>query len=117
MLAFQTNQAYIEDIKPLIIEHKPSRDNFKDIISENTSDTLNQIVCDSESPNNLDKMLFHDLSDAQSPIPHGHNADPVYLSIIRLCFWDRKLQEIEHEEIKEVILNHLNKIHEELDPN
>lgn len=25
-----------------------------------------------------------------------------FLSVIRLCFWDRKLQEIEHEEIKEV---------------
>lgn len=30
------------------------------------------------------------------------NDDQMYLSIIRLCFWERKLQEIEDEEIKEV---------------
>ena len=35
--------------------------------------------------------------------------DTMYLSIIRLCFWERKLQEIEHEEIKEVIICELNR--------
>ena len=32
----------------------------------------------------------------------GCSAGPVYLSILRLCFWDRKLQENEYEEIKKV---------------
>jgi hypothetical protein len=31
------------------------------------------------------------------------NDNQIYLSIIRICFWDRKFQEVEHEEIKEVI--------------
>jgi hypothetical protein len=30
------------------------------------------------------------------------NSSQNYLSVVRLCFWDRKLQEIEQEEIKEV---------------
>ena len=95
---------YMEDIKPMLVESKVGghgRDSFKDILTDNPADTLNQLVCDAAS----DKILFcqelneEPLSDLTSL---NSGSDPVYLSIIRLCFWDRKLQEIEHEEIKEV---------------
>ena len=91
----------------MLIDQKICSDNFKDILTENPTDTLNQIVCDAaqhDSPQmNMDKMLLQELNDPQSPMSNVNGSqDPVYLSIIRLCFWDRKLQEIEHEEIKEV---------------
>ena len=72
---------------------------MKDIISDASENTLNQIIC--EESQNLENMLFQDMNPS---IVAGSSSggDPVYLSIVRLCFWDRKLQEIEHEEIKEV---------------
>lgn len=73
------------------------QDNMKDIISDASENTLNQIIC--EESQNLENMLFQDMNPA---IVSSSSQDPVYLSIVRLCFWDRKLQEIEHEEIKEV---------------
>jgi hypothetical protein len=30
--------------------------------------------------------------------------DKIYLTILRLCFWDRKLQEVEQDEIRQVII-------------
>jgi hypothetical protein len=42
----------------------------------------------------------------QETYDYKSTSGPIYLSIIRLCFWDRKLQEIEQDEIKEVILNY-----------
>ena len=77
----------IEDIKPLInMSDKMARQDF---ILENPQLT---------EGDNADKLLFgNELHEACS-----HDGEKVYMSIIRLCFWDRKLQEIEHEEIKEV---------------
>ena len=72
------NSNYMEDIKPLIINGKPN-------------------VSMSENNNGQNKFLFSDSNETKTY--------PVYLSIIRLCFWDRKLQESEHHEIKEVSLN------------
>lgn len=100
---------YMEDIKPLLVDSKAvlcrTQDTFKDILTEgSTASTLNQLVCDTEA----DKMLFcsgggPELNEEASLSGlTGTGSDPVYLSVIRLCFWDRKLQEIEHEEIKEV---------------
>jgi hypothetical protein len=61
-----------------------------------------------ESPSSSSSIQENRLSSSSS----GVNSGPVYLSIIRLCFWDRKLQEIEQDEIKEVIIlkliEHLN---------
>lgn len=97
---------YMEDIKPLLLDSKAGlcrTDTFKDILTESSpASTLNQLVCDADA----DKMLFgggQELNEEPSLSSlTGAGSDPVYLSIIRLCFWDRKLQEIEHEEIKEV---------------
>lgn len=108
-IAIQPNQTsqnghYMEDIKPLLIDSKAVQcrtDSFKDILTESPSSTLNQLVCDAEA----DKMLFCGQELNEEPSLSNltsSGSDPVYLSIIRLCFWDRKLQEIEHEEIKEV---------------
>jgi len=95
--------AYMEGIRPNPVEKKLSGDNLKKIFTDNTEDTLNQIVCKESSQ--IDKIVFQELTDRprtnQSVAPISQNPDQVYLSVIRLCFWDRKLQEIEHEEIKE----------------
>jgi hypothetical protein len=77
----KNNSNYIEDIKPLIINGKPN-------VSINDNNGNNN--------NGQSKFLSNDSNDAKTY--------PVYLSIIRLCFWDRKLQESEHHEIKEVSL-------------
>ena len=71
------NSNYMEDIKPLIINGKPN---------------MNM----NENNNTQNKYILNDSTD--------NKTYPVYLSIIRLCFWDRKLQESEHREIKEVSL-------------
>ncbi len=94
---------FLEDIKPHSLEQKLDRDNFKDILIENTENTLNHIVC--QDSNQIDKMLFQELNDRSTTnLSLGastQSPDTVYMSVIRLCFWDRKLQEIEQEEIKE----------------
>lgn len=70
-------------------------------IYENTTSRsvnhLNTINTCNNSINSASKDVMKDLL-----IPGSNNI--VFMSIIRLCFWDRKLQEIEHEEIKEVII-------------
>ena len=68
----------VEDVKPLLINGK---------ISRNETNTTNNAT-------NLDKMRVF-----SNP---NENPTLVYLSIVRLCFWDRKLQEVELEEIREV---------------
>ena len=78
----KNNSNYIEDIKPLIINGKPNVS-----INDNSGNNNN---------NGQSKFISNDSNDAKTY--------PVYLSIIRLCFWDRKLQESEHHEIKEVSL-------------
>ena len=80
----------LEDIKPMI----NTRDNMKDNLIEPPNETLNQIVCGAE---NYEKIGFYQDPNESSA------SGPIYLSVVRLCFWDRKLQEIEQEEIKEVI--------------
>lgn len=87
------NQDTLEDIKPLIINGKA---NVVVNSSSNGSSNLDHQIVDSSSQAN--KLSILDLSKASS-------TQNVYLSVIRLCFWDRKLQEIEHEEIKEVFRN------------
>ena len=76
----QSNASFLEDIKPLIINGKSNN------------------ICRNEaasSASTSNKFSGNEIND-------GKTANPIYLSIIRLCFWDRKLQEIEHQEIKEV---------------
>lgn len=80
---YLNDQRQMEDIKPIIIESKLNKD----------STTLNQIVCSASDSESAEKLSFHNLNDSNSSL---------YLSIVRVCFWDRKLQEIEQEEIKEV---------------
>ena len=65
--------------------------------------------------NNVDLSELEDIKPTLIDCNISHNRDekgsedggsatgPVYLSILRLCFWDRKLQENEYEEIKKVI--------------
>ena len=72
---------YLEDIKPLIINGKPNIN-------------MNDINANSNNNGQQSKYQTSDSNDAKT--------NPVYLSIIRLCFWDRKLQETELQEIKEV---------------
>ena len=45
------------------------------------------------------------LNDKQRESSEDGNSStgPVYMSILRLCFWDRKLQENEYDEIRKVI--------------
>jgi hypothetical protein len=85
------NQNTLEDIKPLIINGKA---NVVNSSSNGNSNSDHQI----DSSSQANKLSILDLSKATS-------TQNVYLSVIRLCFWDRKLQEIEHEEIKEVSKN------------
>lgn len=71
----------LEDIKPLIIDGKPATET---VLSQTDTNGLNI--------DNNQKMTLNELNENSL----------VYMSIIRLCFWDRKLQEIEQDEIKEV---------------
>jgi hypothetical protein len=91
--AYLSDQRQIEDIKPLIIEPKLNRNSV-----DSSQTTLNQIVCgnnnDSESS---EKTAYQNLNDVNI-----QSNNSMFLSIVRVCFWDRKLQEIEQEEIKEV---------------
>ena len=93
----------MEDIKPLLIDSKLNKNNC----SDNNQTTLNQIInCSSRSSNsssnnngeneNVEKLAYNlvDGSDTSN--------SSLFLSIVRICFWDRKLQEIEQQEIKEV---------------
>ena len=91
--AYLSDQRQMEDIKPLIIESKINR-NFVD----SSQTTLNQIVCgNNNDSDSSEKTAFHNLNDVNI-----QSNNPMFLSIVRVCFWDRKLQEIEQDEIKEV---------------
>jgi hypothetical protein len=93
----QTIYSQMEDIKPLIIESKLN--NNKNNCSDKSQTTLNQIVCGiNGETENAEKLAYNLVSNDGSGTPSGS----LYLSIVRICFWDRKLQEIEHQEIKEV---------------
>jgi hypothetical protein len=69
----------VEDVKPLLINGK---------ITRNETNTTNIST-------NTDKLRA---------FSHQNENQIVYLSIVRLCFWDRKLQEVELEEIREVFI-------------
>jgi hypothetical protein len=72
-----------EDIKPVIL-------NFKS--------------AERDQPNSDDKKNSDLNSNQQSGNQMSSNENIVFhLSVIRICFWDRKLQEVEQDEIKEVL--------------
>lgn len=90
----------VEDIKPLIhLDSKGLNENRHYLLNE--ASTLNQIVSRDANENDLQEKQNADNVDSVNN-NSMLNSSYVYLSVIRLCFWDRKLQEIEHEEIKEV---------------
>lgn len=91
-----------EDIKPMLHIDTKLNENRAYLINNCNETTLNQAVCG--AGNEQDAALGSDNSqNDSSSAKNSQNNCLVYLSVIRLCFWDRKLQEIEHEEIKEVI--------------
>lgn len=54
----------------------------------------------SNSDELLDHHTFHYNGDVKTTGASEENLS--FLSVLRLCFWDRKLQEVEHDEIREV---------------
>lgn len=87
--SFINESRQVEDIKPLIVDSKLTKN------ANDESQTMNRIVCGASDSESTDKLSYHNLNESSSNCS-------LYLSIVRVCFWDRKLQEIEHEEIKEV---------------
>ena len=65
----------------------------------NKLNTNNGLIKKSDSDN---EDLFKNQKDTHRL--NDSKDENMYLSLIRLCFWERKLQEIEHEEIKEVCI-------------
>ena len=56
----------------------------------------------------FDPIIQNEFDPLKKPVVNKSNIMNhrfIYLSVIRLCFWERKLQEIEQHEIKEVFLN------------
>ena len=78
----------VEDIKPVIINLK--NDNSDE-------DNLNQDKTSSGSSGSCEDII-KSAGKLENCELGGFN----YMSVVRLCFWDRKLQEMEQDEIKEV---------------
>lgn len=91
------NSSSFDDVKPAALINLKNRSSTVDESEENE---------DSQSSNKMeDRVELTDLSNSnksKETAAQARSTTHNYLSVIRLCFWDRKLQEIEHEEIKEV---------------
>lgn len=95
-----------EDIKPFINLDTKSIENRYLLSSQSNSTTLNQIVRDSNDHDLKDKLPHQENSGNNQNLQIDLSAQDalVYLSVVRVCFWDRKLQELEQDEIKEVLI-------------
>ncbi len=70
-------------------------------LNEDTLTYLNQGQSYEIKINKVAASPFEELNQEQES-DSSTVSSPVYLSLIRLCFWDRKLQENELKEIREV---------------
>ncbi|RMZ98742.1 transcription factor CP2 1 [Brachionus plicatilis] len=95
-----------EDIKPFINLDTKSIDSRYLLSNQSNGTTLNQMVRDTNEHELNDKLPHQDNCGHNQNLQldlSAHNS-LVYLSVVRVCFWDRKLQEMEQDEIKEVLI-------------
>lgn len=106
-LQIDQNYAYQnEDIKPFInLETKSIETGFI-LNNHSNSTTLNQIVRDTNEHDLSDKLprQENNTNNQNLQLDMSNQNTLVYLSVVRVCFWDRKLQEMEQDEIKEVLV-------------